>query len=77
MPFCSILLAQVWYVLSKPSDSWPHGRGYITPELMKERLFPAGPETLGLLCGPPGLLDNVCIPGLEAMGYAKDTIVLF
>ena len=44
---------------------------------MREKIFPSGPATLGLLCGPPGLLDNVCVPGLEAMGYAKDQIVLF
>ena len=49
----------------------------MTQELMREKLFPAAPDTLGLLCGPPGLLDNICVPGLEAMGYGKEQIVLF
>lgn len=63
--------------MSKASEPWAGGRGRITQELMAERLFPAGPETLGLMCGPPGLLDNVCVPGLEAMGYKKEQMVLF
>ena len=68
---------QVHYILSKPSEAWTGSRGRMTQELMREKMFPAGPETLGLLCGPPGLLDNVCVPGLESMGYGKDQIVLF
>ena len=68
---------QIWYVVSKASKAWAGGRGRITQELMTERLFPAGPGTLGLMCGPPGLLDNVCVPGLEAMGYKKEQMVLF
>ncbi len=65
-------------MLSKPpSEDWSGGVGYVTAELMQEKLFPAGPETLGLMCGPPGLLDNVCVPGFEKMGYKKDTMVLF
>lgn len=68
---------KVYYVLSQASEDWKQGRGYITKDMMKERLFPADSETLGLLCGPPGLLDNVCVPGLEEMGYSKETIVLF
>lgn len=44
---------------------------------MREHLFPASGTTLGLMCGPPGLLDNVCVPGLTAMGYSKEQQVLF
>mmetsp|Transcript_31111 Transcript_31111/g.69120 ORF Transcript_31111/g.69120 Transcript_31111/m.69120 type:complete len:849 (+) Transcript_31111:85-2631(+) len=68
---------KVWYVLSKAPEGWQYSTGYITHDLMKEKLFPAASHTLGLMCGPPGLLNNVCVPGLEAMGYTKDTLVLF
>ncbi len=69
---------QVWYVCSKPQGEWAYTTGYITEQLMREKLFAADPaSTLGLLCGPLGLLDNVCTPGLLAMGYPKDTIVSF
>ena len=65
------------YVVSKPTESWTGGHGRITEALMREKLFPSGPETLGLMCGPPGLLDNVCVPGLRAMGYSKERMVIF
>lgn len=68
---------RVHYVLSSPPEGWTQGVGRMTCEMMRERLFPAGEDTLGLMCGPPGLLDNVCVPGLEAMGYAKERMVLF
>lgn len=68
---------RIYYVLSSPPEGWTQGRGRMTIEMMKEHLFPAGEGTLGLMCGPPGLLDNVCVPGLEAMGYPKESIVLF
>ena len=45
--------------------------------MMKERLFPAAPDTLGLMCGPPGLISHVCLPGYAEMGYAEDTLVQF
>ena len=68
---------KVYYVLGSPPEGWTQGKGHMTKDMMREHLFSAGEETLGLMCGPPGLLDNVCVPGLEAMGYAKDKMVLF
>lgn len=69
---------RVHYVISKPpAEGWTGGVGHVTADLMQEKLFPASSETLGLMCGPPGLLDNVCVPGFEKMGYKKDTLVLF
>ncbi|KAG1677417.1 hypothetical protein FOA52_001872 [Chlamydomonas sp. UWO 241] len=68
---------KVYYVLSQAHAGWEGGSGYVTLDMMKERLFPAQPDTLALMCGPPGLLDNVCVPFFEAMGYTKETRVLF
>lgn len=68
---------RVYYVLSKAPEGWQQGSGYITHDLMKERLFAAASDTLGLMCGPPGLLEHVAVPGFQAMGYAKDTLVQF
>ncbi|GAX75762.1 hypothetical protein CEUSTIGMA_g3205.t1 [Chlamydomonas eustigma] len=70
---------KVWYVISTPlkPELWNGSIGRMTQDMMKERLFPADDCTLGLMCGPPGLLDNVCVPGLESMGYKKEHMVLF
>lgn len=45
--------------------------------LMREKLWPASPTTLGLVCGPPGLVEHAAKPGYEAMGYAEDNLVVF
>jgi NAD(P)H-flavin reductase len=71
------IVPQVWYVVSKSPEGWPYTTGYITEALMREKLFPAAQDTLGLMCGPPGLLDNVCKPGLTAMGYEKEHQISF
>eukprot|EP00798_Chlamydomonas_sp_ICE-L_P021626 gene21626-28630_t len=73
---------KIFYIVSQPKTAdWPHGRGYMTEAMMRERLFKCSVDsdehTLGLMCGPPGLLNNVCIPGLTAMGYSEDEIVNF
>ncbi|KAF5831631.1 Mo-co oxidoreductase dimerization domain-containing protein [Dunaliella salina] len=68
---------KLWYVLSKPPENWPFTNGYVTEALMRERFFDASPETLGMMCGPPGLLNFVAVPGFEKMGYAKENTVSF
>lgn len=71
-------LMQVHYVLSRPpAEGWPHLTGRISLGMMQQYLYPAGPSTLGLVCGPPGLVDTVCKPGLEAMGYLEEHTVFF
>eukprot|EP00878_Enallax_costatus_P028734 GHUV01031071.1.p1 GENE.GHUV01031071.1~~GHUV01031071.1.p1 ORF type:complete len:203 (+),score=81.82 GHUV01031071.1:1108-1716(+) len=35
------------------------------------------PGSLALMCGPPGMLEAVVVPGLAAMGYAAGQMVLF
>ncbi|KAJ9531496.1 hypothetical protein QJQ45_015040 [Haematococcus lacustris] len=68
---------KVWYILSNPPAGWAYTSGHISEALMRSKLAPGGPDSLGLMCGPPGLLDNVCVPGLTAMGYPKDRQVAF
>lgn len=70
--------APLRYVLSKPpAQGWSFTSGHINEALMREKLFASSSTTLGLMCGPPGLLDNVAVPGFAAMGYAKEHTVSF
>lgn len=68
---------QVWYILNTAPEGWKYTTGRMTEALMREKLFAADDATLGLMCGPPGLLDHVVTPGLTAMGYPKETHVAF
>jgi NAD(P)H-flavin reductase len=33
--------------------------------------------SLALMCGPPGMLEHVVVPGLTAMGYTAEQMVVF
>eukprot|EP00199_Chlamydomonas_sp_CCMP681_P001486 CAMPEP_0119101232 /NCGR_PEP_ID=MMETSP1180-20130426/336_1 /TAXON_ID=3052 ORGANISM="Chlamydomonas cf sp, Strain CCMP681" /NCGR_SAMPLE_ID=MMETSP1180 /ASSEMBLY_ACC=CAM_ASM_000741 /LENGTH=868 /DNA_ID=CAMNT_0007085319 /DNA_START=39 /DNA_END=2645 /DNA_ORIENTATION=+ len=71
---------QVCFICSTGEIGKCHVVGRITENLMRERLFAADPATgssLGLMCGPQGLLDNVCTPGLLALGFPKELHVSF
>ncbi|GAB0134183.1 NADH-cytochrome b5 reductase [Epichloe bromicola] len=46
----------VYYVLHHPPEDWPHGKGRVTEDLMRERLPAPEPDTRIMLCGPPGML---------------------
>ena len=60
-----------------PAD-WRFGVGRITEAMFREHLFcSSGPESLSLMCGPPGMLENCAVPFLTAMGYAKERIITF
>lgn len=52
------------------SGEWDYSVGYITSQMIQERLFPSSPETMTLLCGPPPMV-NGCKKTLVELGHAK------
>ncbi|KAG0657171.1 NADH-cytochrome b5 reductase [Maudiozyma exigua] len=63
----------VYYLIDKPEhpDEWKGGIGYVTADLLKEKI--ASPEEDGvqlLLCGPPRMVSSVKRMAV-AMGYTK------
>ncbi|KAL1963353.1 hypothetical protein VTN77DRAFT_8474 [Rasamsonia byssochlamydoides] len=65
---------KVWYMLDNPGETWKFGRGFVTKEVMMERLFAPDPETKVMLCGPPGMV-NAAKKALVEMGFAKPAAV--
>ncbi|CEL10460.1 Putative NADH-cytochrome b-5 reductase [Aspergillus calidoustus] len=59
---------KVWYMLDVPPENWTYGTGYVTAEIMKERLPPSLPDTKVMLCGPPGMV-NASKKALVSLGY--------
>lgn len=51
--------------------------GYIDQKMIDEHCYPAGENTVNLLCGPAMMIKNACIPGLTASGHAKENILVF
>lgn len=65
------------YTLDFPPAKWDGKKGFITADMIKEVLPPSLPETLMLLCGPPGMIEFACKKNLEALGFPKTSMVMF
>ena len=48
-----------WFMLDHPAEDWKYGRGYITREVLEERMPSPSSDssTKVLLCGPPGMVN--------------------
>lgn len=56
-----------------PEDGseWSQGVGFITAEMLKEKMPEPSPETLILFCGPPPF-EKMMETHLAALGYSQD-----
>ncbi|RAL13071.1 putative cytochrome b5 reductase [Aspergillus homomorphus CBS 101889] len=59
---------KVWYMLDTAPENWTFGRGYVTPEIMRERLPAPSSDTKVMLCGPPGMV-NASKKALASLGF--------
>ncbi|BCR91640.1 putative cytochrome b5 reductase [Aspergillus chevalieri] len=59
---------RIWYMLDQPEKGWKYGSGYVTPDVMREKLPGAAPDTRIMLCGPPGMV-NAAKKGLVGLGF--------
>ena len=76
---------RVRYTVSRPGESSPFEKGYVTKELLEREL--PGPKEEGgkvkvLMCGPPGMEEAVMGKKgkgglLGELGYAKDQVFQF
>lgn len=48
---------KLWYMLDRPSEGWAYGSGFVTADVMKEKLPAPGPDTKFMICGPPGMVN--------------------
>uniref|UniRef100_A0A224XST2 NADH-cytochrome b5 reductase n=1 Tax=Panstrongylus lignarius TaxID=156445 RepID=A0A224XST2_9HEMI len=60
---------KLWYTIDVASPEWKYSVGFISASMIQEHLFPAGPDTLVLMCGPPAMVNFACIPNLDKLGY--------
>ncbi|KAF4973427.1 hypothetical protein FSARC_252 [Fusarium sarcochroum] len=61
---------KVYYLLDKPPKNWKFGSGFVTQDLMKERLPAPGLDTKVFLCGPPGMV-NASKKSLVDLGFEQ------
>ncbi|EYE96835.1 cytochrome b5 reductase family protein [Aspergillus ruber CBS 135680] len=60
----------VYYVLNNPPASWNGGVGFVTPDMIKERLPAPASDVKVLMCGPPPMISAMK-KATESLGYTK------
>eukprot|EP01065_Artemidia_motanka_P020536 TRINITY_DN2458_c0_g1_i1.p2 TRINITY_DN2458_c0_g1~~TRINITY_DN2458_c0_g1_i1.p2 ORF type:complete len:465 (+),score=206.00 TRINITY_DN2458_c0_g1_i1:60-1397(+) len=66
-----------WYTVDKAEEAWDFSVGFIDEKMVRSRLFPAGDDTITLLCGPPPMIKFACHPNLDKCGHPETTIYSF
>lgn len=51
-------------------SDWEYSKGFISEDMVRERLPPPSNETLILMCGPPPMIQFACNPNLDKVGHA-------
>ncbi|KAK5241077.1 NADH-cytochrome b5 reductase [Exophiala xenobiotica] len=60
----------VYYVLNNPPTGWTGGVGFVTPDMIKQKLPPPATDMKILLCGPPPMVSAMK-KATESLGYQK------
>jgi cytochrome-b5 reductase len=60
----------VYYVLNNPPEGWKGGVGFVTPDMIKEKLPAPGPDMKICICGPPPMVSAMK-KATESLGYQK------
>ncbi|KAF1919493.1 hypothetical protein BDU57DRAFT_554742 [Ampelomyces quisqualis] len=61
---------RVHYVLNNPPEKWDGGVGFVTAEMIKEKLPAPASDVKILICGPPPMVSAMK-KATESLGYAK------
>lgn len=61
---------RVYHVLNNPPEKWDGGSGFVTAEIIKERLPAPADDVKILICGPPPMVSAMK-KATESLGYAK------
>jgi len=84
--------AEAGAVAAITSGRWKFSQGWVTPDMLAMHLLPPRPVvlpnalqgsssgdavSLALMCGPPGMLENVVVPSLTALGFRPEQMVVF
>ncbi|KAF7707654.1 NADH-cytochrome b5 reductase 2 [Silurus meridionalis] len=59
----------VWYTLDRPQQGWKYSTGFVDTSMIKAHLPPPASDVLIVMCGPPPMIQNACLPSLTKLGY--------
>lgn len=61
---------KVYYVLNNPPPGWTGGTGFVTPDMISERLPKPSSDMKLLMCGPPPMISAMK-KATESLGFEK------
>ena len=56
-------------IVSRVDPQWPHGVGHVDARVLAAGLPSPAKDVLLVLCGPPGLVHDTCVPALRQLGH--------
>lgn len=70
---------RLWYTVDRPlkPDDWDYSVGYITGEMLQKHFYDYDKDAIALLCGPPPMVNNACIPNLRCLGWPDSEMLRF
>uniref|UniRef100_A0A3P8SI11 NADH-cytochrome b5 reductase n=1 Tax=Amphiprion percula TaxID=161767 RepID=A0A3P8SI11_AMPPE len=68
---------KVWFTLDKPPQDWKFGSGFVTLDMIKNHLPAPSGDVLLVLCGPPPMIQNACLPNLDKLRHRAQNIFTY
>jgi NAD(P)H-flavin reductase len=70
---------KVWYTVDRveEEENWKYSVGFVNRQMVEENLFPAAPDAITVICGPPPMVKFACLPALTAVGFTEEQCIQF
>jgi cytochrome-b5 reductase len=65
---------KLWFMLDHPPAEWQYGSGFVTSDVIKDKLPAPSADTKIMLCGPPGMI-NASKKALVSLGFKEPAVV--
>uniref|UniRef100_A0A1A7XYZ2 NADH-cytochrome b5 reductase n=1 Tax=Iconisemion striatum TaxID=60296 RepID=A0A1A7XYZ2_9TELE len=62
---------KLWFTVDRAPENWEYSQGFISEDMVRERLPPPRDDTLILMCGPPPMIQFACNPNLDKVGHSS------
>lgn len=61
---------KLWFMLDHPPTGWSYGSGFVTADVIRDKLPAPSADTKIMLCGPPGMI-NASKKALVSLGFKE------
>ncbi|XP_026222199.1 NADH-cytochrome b5 reductase 2 [Anabas testudineus] len=68
---------KLWFTLDRPPKDWGYSSGFVTHDMIKDHLPAPSSDVLIVLCGPPPMIQNACLPNLDKLGHKKENLFAY